>query len=114
MSENPLDLSKINESTIPRVDNKAIQEEKYFISGIIRKNRIEGSIHWCKVLFLWICFLIVAGAIFCRVIILLLPDRLKWLTDAQIDKIDEFFIHGTIGAVVIGYLNRTIKNITEE
>ncbi|HVY73838.1 MAG TPA: hypothetical protein VG890_03355 [Puia sp.] len=109
MDQPPLDLSGISESNIPRPDKRAEKEEGYLLRKMDRENKMEATIHLCKRALLVVSFLVIIAFILIRVFVLVVPECWVWLTSDQITKLDEFFVHGTIGAIVAAYLGKYFK-----
>lgn len=103
------DISKIQETSPPVVDKKAQLEERIFLAKEKRKNRMEGASHWITIILLWLIIAIILTVGICRLLHLILPPRSQWLTKEMISQIDEFFIHGTFGALIVGFLRDKIS-----
>jgi hypothetical protein len=106
----PLDFSRISEPDIPKPDIKAEKEEDYLLRKMDRENKMESTIHLCKRALLVVSFAIIIIFILVRVFVLVVPESWIWLTQDQIRKLDEFFVHGTIGAIVASYLGKYFKD----
>jgi hypothetical protein len=94
----------------PRPTTRTGRRKKTNVGEVQQRARFKVVTHKCKTAFLIICVIAAAIVILVRLSVLLLPAQYCWLTDAQIAHIDEFFFHGTIGAIVAGYLGKHLKN----
>ena len=74
-----------------------------------RANNMALVVHICKATLLVVSFVIIISVILIRVYALVAPHRCQWLTEEQDAKIDEFFVHGTIGAIIAGYLGKYFR-----
>jgi hypothetical protein len=106
----PIDTSRIAESDIPPGDKQARKEERGLAGNRrIRLNRTENIVHWAKIVIIIIFVLVFIAAVVCRILHLFLPAGKKWLSLEEVANIDEFFIHGTIGAIVYEAMKRFLK-----
>jgi hypothetical protein len=103
------DVSDIKEPIIPPIDSIAEQEQRTYILRAKRKDQMEGTAHKISIILLWIIVLIIIVVGLCRLVHLILPHCYQWLTPEEITKIDEFFIHGTFGALIVGFLKNKIS-----
>lgn len=86
------------------IDNLSKQEnEKLFVRGI-REMELETVGHKITIWLLRITIIIIVLVGGLRLLHLILPESCKWLTEEQTFKIDEFFIHGTFGALIVEFL----------
>lgn len=84
--------------------NAKNEEDDLFKSRIKRQQEIEGLGHKITKWILKIVVVILAIIGIIRMSYLILPHCWKWLKEDEVAKIDEFFIHGTIGALVVEFL----------
>lgn len=103
------DISQIQESSPPLPDKGSQREAKYLLAKQSRKNRMEGTTHWITIVLLYIIVVIILGVGVCRFIHLILPPCRQWLTKEQLSDIDEFFVHGTFGALIVAFLRDKIS-----
>lgn len=104
------DLSRIpTPPSTPLTGRKEAQEESFLIKDLQRKSRMSGTVHFCKRALLVVCFGIIVIVIFIRVYSLVMPLCWQWLTEEQTAKIDEFFVHGTIGAIIAAYFGKYFR-----
>lgn len=54
-------------------------------------------------MFIAITFLLIA-----KITCLLLPSNIVWLNKDQVSKLDEFFMDGSIGGLVVGFFKSVI------
>ena len=96
------------EDIIPPIDPKSELENKYLLKKEVRKDQIDSVAHSITIYLLRavIVALGLTGAV--RVWPLLTPNCWHWLSDEQVFKIDEFFVHGTIGVLLIEFLRGRI------
>jgi len=89
--------TEIKEPSPPSIDDKASKEVDYLFLENKRKNELLTVAHKITLVLLVItvAIIVIVGGL--RLIHLILPDHCKWLTNEDIMKIDEFFIHGTFG-----------------
>ena len=103
---------QISEPVIHSDENGNAQKEldDLFKKRLQRKAEIEGLGHKITkvVLVIIVSILALIGVI--RMSFLILPACSRWLNDAEIAKIDEFFIHGTVGALVVEFLRDKMSN----
>jgi hypothetical protein len=104
-----LDLLRIPEPPILQTGKKEEKEEHYLLKELDRQNLMRATAHWWKRVLLGVSFGIIIIIILIRVWGLVTPTCWQWLTEAQNTRIDEFFLHGTIGAIVAGYIGRYFK-----
>lgn len=108
--EIPPDYSRISEPDIPSGNNRKEQrEEEYLLNKMGRDNKMEVTIHLCKRALLVVSFAVIILFILIRVFVLIAPKCWIWLSQEQISNLDEFFVHGTIGAIVASYLGKYFK-----
>jgi hypothetical protein len=103
------DISKIKEPITPQAGPKERKEQEYLLSSMERQNDWEKAVHSCKMWLLRIALLIIVIAIFVRTLALLIPPLVPWMTPEQTGKVDEFFIHGTIGALIANIIRRAFR-----
>lgn len=103
------DVSDIQETGIPPVDSLAEREVKSLISRARRKEEMEGVAHKITKFLLWVTVIIIVVVGVCRLLHLILPEHYQWLSPEGIGKIDEFFIHGTVGAIIVEFLRGKIS-----
>jgi hypothetical protein len=105
-----VDLSQIPDSPqIPLPGEKEKKEQEALLKDMERANRMRGTVHWWKRCFFAISFIFLIIIIIVRLWALVTPAGWHWLTDEQTSKIDEFFVHGTIGAIIAGYLGKYFR-----
>lgn len=105
-----IDTTKIRESGVPRSDEQARLEEDDLMPRRRRRlNQSEKVAHWIKIGILILFTLLFVAAIVVRVLHLILPENRRWLTIEQVAYMDEFFVHGTIGAIVFEAIKRFSK-----
>lgn len=110
MEQKPsIDVSKITEPQIPQTGKEENKEDLFFKNKLARENKMNATIHVCKRVLLVVSFAIIIAIILIRVFVLVAPKEWLWLTEEQTSKIDEFFVHGTIGAIVAGYLGKYFR-----
>jgi hypothetical protein len=110
MEQKPLiDISQIIEPAVPETGKEENKEDEFFKNKLARENKMNATIHICKRVLLVVSFIIIIIVILIRVYALVTPHCWQWLTEEQNTKIDEFFVHGTIGAIIAGYLGKYFK-----
>lgn len=100
----------ISDPVIPPVDSNAQKEEAdLFKKRLQRQDQLEGLGHNITLLILKlvITMLCLIGVI--RMTFLIIPFKWIWISEERIKYIDEFFIHGTIGALVLEFLRDKIS-----
>lgn len=103
-------FSKISEPTVPLADKLAQKEEKAKLDKYSRKSRMDGASHWLNLGFDIICCVIVVAVLGTIILDLLLPEKCLWLCKAQRGKLNEFFVDGSVVALV----GKTFANILEK
>ncbi len=100
---------EIIESSIPKVDDLAKEEQESLINSAKRKEHNKATSHKITTFLLWaiVIIVVVIGGI--RLIHLVLPENCQWLKPEALSKIDEFFIHGTVGAILAKFLENKIS-----
>jgi len=103
------DFPEITEDENLPIDKKANQELENLLKRNKRQEEMENVAHRITIFILWavIITLTIVGLI--RISFLVLPVKYEWLTGEQINYIDEFFIHGTIGAILIEFLKKRLS-----
>ncbi len=104
-----IDISQIREPNIPQPGRKEKREEDYLLSRMKWKKDWEYVIHCARILIFIVCVALLLAAIIIRSFALFLPNLAPWMMEERIKNFDEFFIHGTIGAVVAGVLRKSFK-----
>ncbi|GAA4327892.1 hypothetical protein GCM10023149_31620 [Mucilaginibacter gynuensis] len=112
MAEN--DLDRISENQHPRPDYRANLENRALYKKHIREARRFGAINWCFIIFVWVCLISVGGIIVIKILHVLLPQQYCWLKKEQLDNINDFFVDGSIGGLVVGFLKSSIMDKKEE
>lgn len=107
--QQPLDPSRIPNPTPPTLSRKEEKEQESLLKEMDRKNKMDGTSFWWKRALLVVSFVIIIIIIFIRIYCLVTPMSWHWLSEEQVSKIDEFFVHGTIGAIIAGYLGKYFK-----
>jgi len=90
-------FSKIKEDNIPLADKVAQKEAKNKLDKYSRKSRVDGAYHWLNLIFSWFCVLAVIAVIGTIILNLLWKS---WLTPEQQSKLNEFFVDGSIVALI--------------
>jgi hypothetical protein len=78
-----------------------------------REQRAKSVIHYMILGLIFLTGISLAGAIMVRTLHLILPQRLMWLTAAQIEVIDnigKFAVTGALGAFLTRYLTRNAED----
>jgi hypothetical protein len=106
----PIDTTQISEPNPPSPDRRAKDEEDFLAKNREkRQNSMEVTVHRVMTIIIVFFFLLILSIMVCRGLHLILPTSAKWLSDEQIVKIDEFFVHGTIGAIMIAGIRMILK-----
>ena len=93
-------FSKIKEDNIPFADKIAESEQKKVLDKNRRIRRMDGATHWLKLGFDWISCIIVVVVIGTIILDLILPEHCLWLTEPQKGKLNEFFVDGSVVALI--------------
>jgi hypothetical protein len=105
-----IDFSQIpDQPNPPLTGEKERKEQEALLKDMDRENRMKGTVHWWKRAFLGVSFAFLIIIVFVRIWALIAPTCWHWLTEEQTAKIDEFFVHGTIGAIIAGYLGKYFR-----
>ena len=105
-----LNIDQIPDSPpTPTPGEKEKKEQEALLKDMDRETLMKGTAHWWKRVLLGVSFGLIIIIILIRVWGLVTPTCLQWLTEAQNTRIDEFFLHGTIGAIVAGYIGKYFK-----
>lgn len=101
---------EIQDPVIPPIDDKAKKEQDdLFVKRLKMQGQLEGIGHNITIWILRIVVILLIAIGVIRMLYLVFPCNWKWLTEEQIHKIDEFFIHGTVGALVVAFLRDKIS-----
>jgi len=103
------DFSQIKEPNIPQIGRKEKREEDFLLSRMKRQDHWEMVIHWGRIVIFIVCVFLLLSAIVIRSFALFWPTLVPWMTEDRTRAFDEFFIHGTIGAVIAGVLRKSFK-----
>lgn len=96
------------EEDLPR-DKKANQELEHFLKRNKRQEEMESISHRITIFILWAVIITLTITGLLRISHLVLPDKWRWLTTEQLTSIDEFFVHGTIGAILFEFLKKKLS-----
>jgi cobalamin biosynthesis protein CobD/CbiB len=78
-----------------------------------RREESEKNILHYGILALIVCVSLVAiVAICCRLVHLILPDHIQWLTEMQVQSIDKLFFSSAIGGFVVNYLKKSGNDLS--
>lgn len=99
---------EIGEPSIPNVDRLSELEQKINFSRAKRKIEMEGIGHKITIIILIIVVSVLGIIGILRMAHLVLPHSCQWLSVEELHNIDEFFIHGTVGALVVAFLRDKI------
>lgn len=105
------DLDRINEGPLnPNLDSdaKAQLEANDLFKKSKRYNRRTSAINWCYILFAWFCLISVSAVVLAKILHFLLPMKDLWLNKQQLADINDFFVDGSIGALVVGFVKSGI------
>ena len=100
------ELNKINEGQPVKPDRRAFQEEKDY--RYLGQKRRFGALNWCFIVFIWVCVISVGGIIVIKILHILLPSKYCWLAKELLANINDFFVDGSIGGLVVGFLKSNI------
>jgi hypothetical protein len=102
-----MDLEAINEpSQPPGSDYKAEKEQKAYFAEHTRKQRVKTTLNYIFIAFIILTSLVAMVVICIRLIHLVLPPHLQWLTNDQIQGIDKIFFSGAIGGFLVNYFKK--------
>ena len=99
----------IGEPSIPNIDRLSELEQKVNFSRAKRKIEMEGIGHKITIAILIIVVVVLGITGIVRMAHLVIPQSCHWLTAEELRNIDEFFIHGTVGALVVAFLRDKIS-----
>lgn len=102
------DLDKISEPAPKRVDKIAEEEEHAIISDSRRKTRVNNVKNWCYIVLIGFFTFAIIAIILIRILHLVLPANHEWLTKEQLANINDFFVDGSIGGLVVGFLKSDV------
>lgn len=97
----------IFEPTIPTDDQFARQEQTKYYKKSKRQSQSDGHKHIIRLAFIWLCAILVFAILITRVVYLIIPAHC-WLSDDSASKLDEFLIHGTVGAIMVSVLKPVV------
>jgi len=104
------DLSRINETpvsdTVP--DQLARNEANNLFKKSSRDNRRFGTINTAFIILVWLSIIIVVLLLAIRIAHMILPVSYLWLSKDQLSSINDFFVDGSIGGLVVGLLKSNI------
>ncbi|HWJ24957.1 MAG TPA: hypothetical protein VNS32_00345 [Flavisolibacter sp.] len=101
--------AQIEEPVIPPIDKESKKEDGYNLNRSQRQEEMESTGHKISIILLKIAVVVLAAIGLVRISYLILPHQWQWLDAEQVFKIDEFFIHGTIGALLVEFLRGKIS-----
>ena len=108
------DLDRIGEEAPKRVDAIAQEEERSIIANSRRNTRVSNVRNICYIGILIIFSLLIVFIIVIRVAQLLIPVDRVWLNAAQIKEINEFFVDGSIGGLVVSFFKSAVVQDKKE
>jgi len=103
------DLSRINEPVAVTVPDQLSRHElnnKFKKSR--RDNRRFGTINTAFSILVWISMVMVCLLVLARTAHMILPVTVHWLTKDQLSSINDFFVDGGLGGLVVGLLKSNI------
>jgi hypothetical protein len=100
-------LDKINEPSVP-TDGKSKLEYQDLYHKHRRKRRRANTVNWCFVIFIWICLIVVCAVVVIKVWHMVLPEKLYWLNKEQLAALNDFFVDGSIGGLLVGIFKSKI------
>lgn len=105
------ELNSIREIAPVTPDKIADQELHKTWSRNQREEREKNAIHYGILALIVAVSVVAIITICCRLLHLMLPDRLQWLTETQIQNIDKLFFSGAIGGFVVNYIKKSGNNM---
>ena len=102
------DLDRIGEPSPKSVDKIAEEEERAIISDSRRKTRVSNVKNWCYIVIVSFFTVSIIVLILIRILHLILPSEKDWLNKEQLANINDFFVDGSIGGLVVGFLKSDI------
>lgn len=107
-------LDKINEPSIPS-DGKSKLEERALYHKHRRIIRRANTINWCFVIFIWICLVVICAVVVIKVWHMIMPEKMYWLNKEQLAALNDFFVDGSIGGLLVGiFKSKIIENSDEK
>jgi hypothetical protein len=104
------DLDKIGERAPKKVDRIAEEEENANVAGSKRKTRVSNVKNWCVIAIMIVFTGLIIFLIIVRVLQLIVPARYIWLSQEQIKNINEFFVDGSLGGLVVTFFRAQIMD----
>jgi hypothetical protein len=106
MSKELNNLDFIGEESSPGEDRTSKREEEKLYGQHRRSERLSNNINIIFIIFVWVVGIIAISAIVCRLVHLVLPPQIRWLTDSDIQGIDKLFFSGAVGGLLVNQLKK--------
>ena len=103
------DFEFIKEQEEVQADAKSKSESDYLKNDKKRQERVKNVFNTIFVCILWIAFVLICFVLTARVIHLIAPDSLRWLSVDDISQIDKFLFSSALGGIVGKYFGRMIN-----
>lgn len=89
-------------------DKKSEQEAFHRFAAAKRANQMHNTRHWSLIFFIWFSLFILIGLIVFRLWHVMMPAGARWLPAPDLARIDEIFVDGSIGALLVGFFQEFI------
>lgn len=108
------ELNRINDPATPLDDKRAHLEFHDLFRKSNRKHLREGAINIGFIVFVWVCLLSVSAVVVIKLWHMVFPQNYCWLVKEQLNQLNDFFVDGSIGGLVVGVLKSNIMGKSDE